>query len=454
MMQLAVAFRGSGLMARWLRSASWVTLSYGASQALRLGANLILARLLFPEAFGLMALIGLVTVGLALFSDIGLGPAIWQSERGDDPVFLDTAWTMQVLRGVLLWVIACALAVPVAQFYDTPQLVQFLPVAALSLLLAGFNPMRLETATRHLLVGRATALELASQAAAVTVMVVLAALTGSVWALVVGTVIGAGAKLALTHLYLPGPRNRFRWEPAAFREILGFGKWIFLSTAFWFLFSQGDKAIFGKFLPLDTLGIYNIGYFMASFPMLLGFTLSQKLLIPVYRETRAQQTPQNAEKLRRLRWGMSLSLVALLALMGLAGPWLIEALYDPRYAAAGAIIVALALAQVPQAAGMSYDQAALAAGDSRGYFVFSAARALLLLGSLYVGVSRYGLIGGLAGMGLAFLAAHMVLIRLARAHGVWDPLHDAAVLGLGGTLCGLALWLHRDDLAALLVQAG
>ncbi|HBB84471.1 MAG TPA: polysaccharide biosynthesis protein, partial [Sulfitobacter sp.] len=94
-------------MARALRSTSWIVLSYGGAQAIRLASNLILTRLLFPEAFGLMALIQVVIVGLTLFSDVGIGPSIAQSKRGDDRDFLNTAWTIQAIRGGCLWLAAC-----------------------------------------------------------------------------------------------------------------------------------------------------------------------------------------------------------------------------------------------------------------------------------------------------------------------------------------------------------
>ena len=94
MSQILAAFHGNRLLARVLRSASWVMFGYGGSQALRLAANLILARLLFPEAFGLMALINVIIMGLALFSDTGINAAITQSARGDDPDFLDTAFSI------------------------------------------------------------------------------------------------------------------------------------------------------------------------------------------------------------------------------------------------------------------------------------------------------------------------------------------------------------------------
>jgi O-antigen/teichoic acid export membrane protein len=191
--------RGNLLMARVLRSASWIMLGYGASQMIRLASNLILTRLLFPEAFGLMALITVITVGLTLFSDVGIAPSIAQSTRGDDPAFLDTAWTIQVMRGFGLWLVACALALPIAAFYDQPDLAGYLPIAALTLVVSGFNPTRIETAHRHLLMGRLTALDLASQAIGIATMVVLAVIWQSVLALIVGGVVQAIAKLALTH---------------------------------------------------------------------------------------------------------------------------------------------------------------------------------------------------------------------------------------------------------------
>ena len=99
-----------GLFARALRGSALTAGSYAITQGLRLGSNLILTRLLFPEAFGLMALVSVFLVGLAMFSDIGIGPAISHSKRGDEPGFLDTAWTLQVARGVILWLGASALA--------------------------------------------------------------------------------------------------------------------------------------------------------------------------------------------------------------------------------------------------------------------------------------------------------------------------------------------------------
>ncbi len=436
--------RGGRLMARVFRSTSWILLGYGGSQGLRLASNLILTRFLFPEAFGLMALISLVTVGLMLFSDVGIAPSIAQSKRGDDPDFLNTAWSIQVTRGVGLWLIASVLALPLAGFYGAPELATYLPIAALSLLVTGFNPTRIETAHRHLMMGRLTVLDLTSQLIGLIIMVVLAWWLQSVVALVIGGVVTPLVKLTLTWRFLPGEANRFRWEPAAVRELVTFGKWIFLSTAFWFFASQGDRAVLGKFLSLESLGIYNIAFFLASFAMQLGTAVTGRVMIPVYRDAKHETA-----KIAKLRFVISGVTLSLLLLMALIGPWLVGVLYDPRYALGGAIVTALAVAQIPQVIGMSYDQAALAAGDSRRFFVVSASRAVFQITFLIVGVSMFGIVGAIIGIGLAHVMTHPIMIWLARTHDAWDARHDLIYASVAGGVGMLALWMHRDAIAAL-----
>lgn len=439
----------SPLFSRVLRGSALTAGSYAITQALRLASNLILARLLFPEAFGLMALVSVFLVGLAMFSDVGIGPAISQSARGDEPDFLDTAWTVQVLRGVLLWLATCLLAWPAAHLYDAPELMQLLPVAGLTLLIGSFNTTRIDTANRHLLLGRLTALDLIAQVIGILAMVGLAFLLRSVWALVIGALIGTVAKLVLTHFGLPGHRNRFRWEPSAGRELVHFGKWIFLSTACGFLLSQGDKAILGAYLTLDDLGIYNIGYFLASFPVLLGGAVTGRILIPIYRNHPPADSAANAAKMRRLRFGLTGVMLTLLALMGVIGQPLVVLMYDDRYLHAGVIVVAIACVQLPQVIGMTYDQSALAAGDSRNYFLVMALRAALQSLFFWVGAAQFGLMGALIGQFAALFLAHGAIVWLARRHRAWDGWHDLLFGTLAAAILALILSLNWEAFASL-----
>ena len=442
-------FRGGSLNARFMRGSVFTLGGYVASQVLRLASNLILTRLLFPEAFGLMALVALIIQGLAMFSDVGVSPAIMQSKRGDDQKFLNTAWTIQVVRGVLLWLFACAIATPLAYIYDEPLLALILPCSGVSLLIAGFNPTRVDTANRHLLMGRLTGLDLAAQAAGIAVAITLSWWMQSVWALVISGISTAAILLVLYTLFLPGKPNRFQWERESANELISFGKWIFLSTICGFLYLQGDKLVLGKYLPLDQFGIYNIGFFLASFPILMGGVLTRKMLIPIYRERPPSESHENFLKLQKMRFLLTTVMVLLTGGVSAAGVVLIDLMYDPRYAMAGAVVVLIAAMQMPQILVLTYEQASLAAGDSRRFFILSAARAVFTLGFLIAGLAYAGLIGALIGQGLAGVAAYPFVVWMSRHVGAWDPKHDVVFTVVGFVLIAGAIWVNMDAVQVL-----
>lgn len=441
-MALLARVRGDGLAARVLRGSGVIGLGYVVSQVIRLGANLILTRLLFPEAFGLMSLVTMFIIGLAMLSDLGIGPSIVQNKRGDDRDFLDTAWTLQILRAALLSLMMCALAIPAAHFYSAPDLALMLPVAAITVMIAGFNPTRMESAVRHMSFGRLTLVDISSQILSTSFMIVVAYLTNSVWALVWGGIAQAVVRLVIADRLLPGPRNRLRLEREAAFELIHFGKWIFLSSMFSFLLTQGDKAVLGRFLSMADLGIYNIGYFIASFPMMLASNVVGRMMLPLYRASPPADSPENFYQLRRMRFVLTALIFGMLTVAVFAGPQIIALLYDDRYAEAGRIVSLIACAQMPMVIGLTYDSAALAAGNSRGVFVVNAVRAVVMLVAMVIGAHLGGLSGAIIAQGIAGWISYPVLVRLARQAGAWDALHDLCFALLAVALTALSFALH------------
>lgn len=441
-MSALARLRGGGIVARTLRGSGIIGMGYIGSQVIRLATNLILTRLLFPEAFGLMALVTMFMVGLQMFSDLGLGPSIVQNKRGDDQKFLDTAWSLQIIRAALLWLILCLLSIPAAEFYNAPELRLMLPVAGISVMIAGFNPTRIDSATRHMMFGRITLIDLTTQILSALFIIVLAWWMQSVWSLVWGGVASALIRLFLADRFLPGPRNRWLMEREAAHELIHFGKWIFLSSTFSFLLTQGDKAVLGRFLSMSELGIYNIGFFIAAFPLTLASAIVGRLLLPVYRASPPAESSENYNRLRKMRFAMSAIIFSMLAVTAIAGPQIIGLLYDERYAEAGRIVSLIACAQMPVVIGMTYDSAALAQGNSRGVFIVNAIRAIAQIAALIIGATYFGLAGAIIGQGIAAYLSYPSLIWLAHKSGAWDPRHDIIFVLISAALTMLCFSLH------------
>ena len=126
-------------------------------------------------------------------------------------------------------------------------------------------------------------------------------------------------------------------------------------------------------------------------------------------------------KIRRMRMGLTAAVMAMLTIMALIGPALIDLLYDDRYAEAGPIIVMISCAQMFSLVILTYEQAALARGDSRRFFSGSSPfRATVQTGCFVTGAALAGLPGALLGQAIAFVLAYPAVAALARHTGVWD----------------------------------
>src|SRR5207253_6177647 len=167
----------------------WVTLSHGTVQLLRLLNNVILARILAPPIFGLMAIVNAIRTGVELLSDVGIMQNIISSPRGEDPLFYDTAWTLQALRGLVLAALCMLLAVPIARFFNYPQLAVILPVASLFFVFTGFDSTARPLVQKQLQVARVSLFDIGITLIALVAQVTIALITPTVWALVLGSVI-------------------------------------------------------------------------------------------------------------------------------------------------------------------------------------------------------------------------------------------------------------------------
>ncbi len=449
--RLSGIFSGESYQARAMRGSFLTIVNFGGHNVLRLGSNLILTRLLFPEAFGLMALVQVVLAGTAMFSDFGIRGSIIQNPRGDDPVFLNTAWTFQILRGFLLGLGVLVVAGPLASFYDQPQLLNLLYFAAIIPVVQGFTSTRTASQGRHLALGRLTMLALSTQAFGIIVMIVLAWQLNSVWALMFGNAAATILQVVLTHIVLPGKhRNGFAFERAAVRDLVGFGKYVFIATLAEFFIRHGDRAVLGKFLTLEGLAIYNIGFFLATVPQKFAGRLSNMVIFPLYSRRPPWESERNRSKINRARLLLTAGLVAGTALLAVIGDFMVKLLYDPRYEGGGPILVLIAIMALPQLTTLSYERLPLSAGKSGRYAFFMISRALLLLGITIIGVANYGVIGAIIAPLIAWVLIYPVLIWTILPFKGWDPVHDIFYTILVTGVMAALLWYHWETIQPLL----
>lgn len=424
------------LIRRAIRGGAFVVAGHVVGQGLRLVSNLVLTRMLFPEAFGLMALVHVVLQGVSLFSDVGLRASVIQHPRGEEPDFLNTVWSVQVIRGFLISLVVALLAFPMASFYEQPELVSLLAVVGLTGILQGFASTSIATLTRRVQPQRTVAMELTSQIVAVIVMVVWAFIHPTVWALVGGALAQALSLSILSHFAIPGYRNRFHYEAESIRAIIRFGRWILLSTAFTFVMTNSDRLALGKLMTAAELGVYTIALFPALLVISIVGLLATRVLFPVYARLSQGETGTIRRETIRLRGGILLLMLPVLWLLALAGPELVELLYDPRYHEAGWMLQILAVGAIGRVLTLTAEGIALARGNSFQHMLLQASHAALLLICMAIGATTHGVVGLLVGISAARILGYLPLIPLLRAHGVWVPALDSAAFGISA----LAIW--------------
>ena len=428
--------RGPSLKALALRGSIWTIGGYGASQVLRLGSNLILTRLLFPEAFGLAALVTVFMQGLAMFSDVGIGPAIIQSKHGDDPVFLNTAWTIQVTRGFGLWLFGCLAAWPAAALYAEPRLLQLIPVAGLTALIGGFNSTAMFTANRHFDLRRLTIVNLVSQTLTSVAMVVWAWFVPSVWSLVGGGLIGAVVTAVMSHGYLPGTRCQLLWDRDAAKALFQFGRWIFISTFLTFWAMQGDRVVLGKLVALKVLAVYSIACMLRQVPAQLMRQISSNVLLPaVSRVLRAEGN--NARKVKAARYAFMLVMLPACALLVASGATIVHVLYDSRYANAGELLGVLAAGVWLETVSVSYGTVLLSAGRPRMVAVGVGVRAGLFFALVWPAFHSFGVWGVALLTTLVEIGVLLPCMLAARRLGAATPAVDALMTVAVVLLCAL-----------------
>ena len=399
---------------RSLQAGGWNLLATFATYALRLISNLIMTRLLLPDAFGMLAMAVVVLTALNMLTDIGIIRSVVREKDGGDTHFLRVAWVVKFARSAViallvlvaafvLWIAAPHYA-PEGSIYARPEMPGLIALAALSPLLAGLSSTSIELADRNMNYKRITFFTIASQIISTLSMILFAQFSATVWALMAGMLTANLLLCIFSHTLLPGPRMRFEWDREISDRLWNFGKWILASSTLGFVANNADKLILGGLLGPTTFGIFVIAQIWVEAGKQFITMMSNRIGFPaiaeVYRD-RPDDVPRLYRKFQTAIDGICLlGFVTLL----LGGPFLIELLYSETYHVAGRYLQLMSLSFLVVRFN-SLTGLLLNTGNSRALLVTTAIISVSVCAGVPLGFSLLGIDGAIIGATVAPIAA-------------------------------------------------
>jgi O-antigen/teichoic acid export membrane protein len=380
--------------------------------------------------FGVMAVANTLLVGLYLCSYLGIEHNITQSSRGDEKIFLNTAWVVQILRGILIFLVALSFSVglyyangfgfiPKGSAYADLSLPVIIAVLSFTAIIGGFESTKLATASRHMAVGKLTMIDLGCQVLGLLTMIACALIKQSVWAIVIGSLVSSVTKTLLSHFALPGERNKIAWEPRAFQELFGYGKWIFLTTIMGFFVRSSDKLILAGLISSQLLGVYTIAIFMTNALQDIMSRWASAVVFPTLSRVHRERPDEMIKVYYKFRIPFDLVALFICGFLYNAGYIIIEIMYDSRYESAKHMVEILSIALIGSR-GIIAEQCYLAVGKPKFIVPMNIMQLIALFGLMIPAFHYFGIDGALYVIGFAVLFTLPLTWFLMRRLGLLD----------------------------------
>ena len=262
------------------KGVSWMTALRLTMRSLALVKIAILARILTPEQFGNYGIALLVLGFLEVLTETGINIFLIQ-EEGDTKTFLNSAWVVSILRGLLISLVILGSIPFVVRFFNVPSVSGLLYITAGIAVVRGFiNPIEVEL-QKKLLFTREFFYRGFLYLTDVGVAVGLGFTTHSESAMLWGMLAAAITQVFLSFVLFKD-RPKFRIEKAKVRRVINSGKWVTGAGIFSYLFQHLDDVVVGKVAGTGSLGLYQQAYGISTLPVTEIGNIFNKVTFPVY----------------------------------------------------------------------------------------------------------------------------------------------------------------------------
>ena len=390
---------GNGLTARILRGGALISAGSAAEHALRFARNMILTRLLMPEALGVMAIILAINAALGSFTEVGIREAVIQHPDAENKQFLNAAWWFAFTRASLLFVIGAILTPFLTSFYSISHYSHLLLFSFVAILFNGSMSSRAFTAMKKMEYVKWVAIQEGGSICGITLTLLLVWLLGDLRALVIGYVAEAIFRCLLSFTICPFfPKLSFEknQSQALFRFARGMAGVPLLT----FIFMQADIFVLGKMISKHDIGLYGMAISLAGVPGIIISVLINPIMMPVFAQIRNEKQRLNTT-LTQMTRAMSVMGLPLTAFMLVFGDIIMKVIYGQAYSGAGLAFGLLFCTSVIRTIASPIPAIYLGLGRPALNRTFTAIRTILLLAIIYPLIRIFGMNGA----ALACLAA-------------------------------------------------
>lgn len=406
-----------GLKARAMRGGTWLGTGSAAEQAVRFTRNMILTRLLAPNAFGAMAIVMSCSAIVGTLTDVGQRAAVIQNPRGREQAYLNAGWWMGMGRAICMYAIIFAMGPWVARFYGNTELCALLRVALLSTVFDGAMSPRSILPQKEMKFGRWIAISNGGGICGVILTVVLSFYLRDVWALAIGSASENAFRCLLSYILCPGLPS-LGWDRQAARDLYKFSKAVAGLSFLNLIFSRTDIFVLGKLYSPTALGLYTMAVLLVQTPSGFLTTMMSQILFPTFAHVQEDKERVNRILLSASSWLIVLGLPFVVAIY-LCGRPLLTLLYGARYGAGAGALAVAALVVFLNVLNAAITCVFSGIGRPALHRRAVAVSAVAMLIAIYPACNLFGVVGGQVAALLAIILSYLLqLMRMRHVTGL------------------------------------
>jgi lipopolysaccharide exporter len=393
----------SSIGQKMARGAIWMVLAKLAERSLGLISTLVLARVLLPRDFGVIAMAMSFVALLELITAFGFDTTLIQKQSRDRDHY-DTAWTFNIILGVTVAILMALLARPIAVFYDLPELTYVILGLAIGSVTQGFQNIGVVAFRSDMEFNKEFGFLVGKKLIGFVITIPLAFILDSYWALVIGQVVGRTGSTVLSFLVHP---YRPRFTLKASSELLNFSKWLLIGNCLGYLRERSSDWVIGRVSGPGSLGTFNVAYELAALP-------SSELAAPINRAVFPGYAKLAAAGGLRYGYLSVMGVIALLvtpAVFGLActAPLVVPLVLGPNWLGAIPILVILSFFGLTMLVQTNAHAAYLALGRAKLAAQLNMVHVSVQLAAMIPLTYRYGAMGAAS----AYLVITVIMIPIS-----------------------------------------